>query len=93
MKVLFNTSMSYNVTLADLNKTTVDMYIDPATDHYYSAEHRLRSNINFTWSLVKFANQRMHFKLVFENPLAISRLGQYDDLVLHIKNLTKPWFC
>jgi hypothetical protein len=91
--VKFNSTMNNNINMSLLNTSTVDFYVDPATDESVSLEERLKDNLNLTWKLVKFQLSEMTFKLVFDDPFEISPLEEQDLIVMHIKNLTNPFYC
>lgn len=93
MTIEFNSTMSTNFNFSLINKTTVNIYIDPQIDDDLTIKDRLRSNLNLTWELVDFKSQQMLIQVNFSDPIEISPLQVQDLIVVHIMNLTHPWFC
>lgn len=93
MIVEFNQTMNKDANVSTLNESTVDIYIEPFYDEDTSLVERMKHGMNLTWNLTKIYDNRLYFKLRFENPVVLSKELLPDVLVLHIKNLSMHWYC
>lgn len=86
VEVLFNSTIyeNYNITL--LNKTNIDIYVQPFIPNGLTFEDRLKEipdSLNLTWSIIKRTDHSFTFKIIFDSPLAISAYPTQDTLVIH----------
>ena len=89
VKIQFDKKMT-NYTLSNLNKTIIDIWVEPYNDWHLDNDDENPFNmtkLNFTWEAQKFEqdNTYLYIKLKFISPAYISPKRKYDKLVIDFK--------
>ena len=82
----FSDSMLDTFDMSLLNQTSMDLYIRPALSRHKSNDFDPAS-VALTWQVVSFKDTLMQVQLNFTNPIAISPLPTFDEIVF---NITDP---
>jgi len=94
MEIKFNMAMD-TARIKDLswiNKTMMDIYVEPSQERFKFTDTIDMSKLNLTWKPVKYENKNLFIQLNFTDPIFISPHEIQDKIVVHLNNASHSQF-